>query len=215
VLSRVSREDWSAGAFPWLSVREAFIGIVPAVVMSVSFSGELAFEIHVPNNQLYSAYLALRKAGNEFDMILFGSHAVESMRLEKGYRHWKADLITEFNPFESNLDRFVKMGKPDFIGKNSLEEMIANGPRQSFVSMIVDCTQAAAHPGASVLMEDKVVGTVTSGDWGHRINKNIAMAFVDPEYSKLGTELRLNILGKEYTAVVVSPDLYQPEIAAF
>ena len=88
--------------------------------MSVSFSGELAYEIHVPNNQLYSAYLALRKAGEAHGLQLFGSLAVESMRLEKGYRHWKTDLITEFTPFESGLSRFVKLDIGDFIGKEAL-----------------------------------------------------------------------------------------------
>ena len=91
-------------------------GIAPAVVMSVSFSGELAYEIHVPNAQLYAAYLALRKAGEAHGMRLFGSRAVESMRMEKGYLHWKADILTEFDPYETGLDRFVKMDK-EFVGK--------------------------------------------------------------------------------------------------
>lgn len=107
VLSAVSRGDWSAGAFPWLSVREAFIGFAPAVVMSVSFSGELAYEIHIPNAHLYAAYRAIRAAGEGHGLRLFGARAVESMRLEKGYLHWKSDLLTEFDPFETGLDRFV------------------------------------------------------------------------------------------------------------
>jgi dimethylglycine dehydrogenase len=215
VLSKVSRADWSGAAFPWLSVREAFIGIAPAVVMSVSFSGELAYEIHVPNNQLYSAYLALKKAGKEFGLTLFGSLAVESMRLEKGYRHWKADLITEFNPFECDLGRFVKINKPGFVGKDALVQMAKEKPRQKFISMVVDHTDAASHPGTSVMVDGKVVGTVTSGDWGHRINKNIAMAFVDPVHSDLGSVLQLNILGQMYSATVVGPDLYQPKVALY
>ncbi|NRB01175.1 MAG: FAD-dependent oxidoreductase, partial [Rhodobacteraceae bacterium] len=93
VLSGVSRGDWSADAFPWLSVREATVGTAPAVVMVVSFSGELAYEIHVPNAQLLSASEALRSAGDRFGMHLFGSRAVESMRLEKGFLHWKGNLL--------------------------------------------------------------------------------------------------------------------------
>ncbi|MEO1365478.1 MAG: FAD-dependent oxidoreductase, partial [Pseudomonadota bacterium] len=105
VLRTVSRGDWSAEAFPWLSVRRAFVGIAPAVIMSVSFSGELAYEIHVPNAQLYAAYLALRAAGEAHGLRMFGARAVESMRMEKGFLHWKADLITEFDPFETGLER--------------------------------------------------------------------------------------------------------------
>ncbi|WP_405401245.1 FAD-dependent oxidoreductase [Paracoccus sp. Ld10] len=211
VLSAASRGDWSAQAFPWLSVRRAFVGIAPAVVMSVSFSGELAYEIHVPNNQLYAAYLALRKAGEEHGLRLFGSHAVESMRLEKGYRHWKADLITEFDPLESALDRFVKLDKPDFIGKSALETHVQQGPRRKFVSLVLDCTHAPAHGGDSIMLDGKCVGTITSGGWGYRVGKNIAMGFVDPAVADIGTALSVEVIGEPVPATVVEPCLYDPE----
>ena len=211
VLSAVARGEWSKAKFPWLSVREAFIGIVPAVVMSVSFSGELAYEIHVPNNQLYAAYLALQTAGEAFGMTLFGSYAVESMRLEKGYRHWKADLITEFDPFESALDRFVLLDKGDFVGKAALLERKAAGPTRLFVSLLLDCTHAPAHGGDSIVTPDgKCIGTITSGDWGHRTNSNIAMGFVDTEFAALNTALMVEIMGEPVAATVVKPDRYDP-----
>ena len=120
VLSAAARGGWSATDFPWLSVRETQIGIAPATVMGVSFSGELAYEIHIPNESLHAAYLALRKAGEPHGLQLFGSRAVESMRLEKGFLHWKADILTEFDPFETGLDRFVNLEKGDFVGKSAL-----------------------------------------------------------------------------------------------
>ena len=89
VLQAVSRADWSKAGFPWLSVRECFIGFAPATVMAVSFSGEMAYEIHVPNASLFAAYTALREAGKVHGMKLFGAHAVDSMRMEKSYLHWK------------------------------------------------------------------------------------------------------------------------------
>lgn len=211
VLAAASRGDWSAAAFPWLSVRRAFVGIAPAVVMSVSFSGELAYEIHVPNAQLYAAYLALRKAGQPHGLRLFGSYAVESMRLEKGYRHWKADLVTEFNPFESGLTRFVKMDKPAFIGKAALEKMVAAGPRRAFVSMVIDATHATAHGGDSILAGGRVVGSITSVAWGHRVRKNIAMGFVEPAFAAEGTRLMVEVIGQPTPATVVPECLYDPE----
>ena len=96
--------------------------------MRVSYSGELAYELHIPMPELMSAYLALRKAGVEFGMTLFGMRAVESMRLEKGYLHWKSDLITEFNPLETGLDRFIH-DKPDYIGRDAFMAMKQQGPR--------------------------------------------------------------------------------------
>jgi len=208
VLSTASRGDWSQAAFPWLSVRRAFVGIAPAVVMSVSFSGELAYEIHVPNAQLYAAYLALRKAGEANGLRLFGSYAVESMRLEKGYRHWKADLVTEFTPFDANLGRFVKLDKPAFIGKSALAK---SRPRRAFVSMVLDCTHAPAHGGDSILSDGRVIGTVTSAGWGHRVGKNIAMGFVDPAFADIGTKLHVEVIGKPVPAEVAPECLYDPE----
>ena len=169
VLSAVSRADWSAEAFPWLSVRECFIGIAPAIVMGVSFSGELAYEIHVPNSQLYAAWLALRQAGEAHGMQIFGARAVESMRLEKGYLHWKADLLTEFDPFETGLDRFVKLDKGDFIGREALLKRQADGPSRKLVCLRIDGDTAPAHGGSSVMKDGAVVGTVTSGSFGPSI----------------------------------------------
>ncbi|MFK7857228.1 MAG: FAD-dependent oxidoreductase [Granulosicoccus sp.] len=211
VLSVVSRDDWSRAAFPWLHVRSAFIGIVPAVVMSVSFSGELAFEIHVPNNQLLSAFNTLQNAGREHGLRLFGSHAVESMRVEKGYRHWKSDLVTEYNPFESSLDRFVSMDKGEFIGKDALQTMLENGLRRSFVSLSIDCTHAQTHAGASICCDGDVVGSVTSAAWGYRTGKNLCMGFVLPDFAQTGNQLTVDVVGVATLAEVVEPCQYDVE----
>ena len=211
VLTFVARGDWSPKAFPWLSVREAFVGIVPAVVMSVSFSGELAYEIHVPNAQLYAAYLALSEAGKAHGMRLFGARAVESMRLEKGYLHWKSDILTEFDPFETGLARFVDTEKPDFIGKAALQARQADGPKRKLVSLAVDSEDRPAHPGASVMHGDRVVGTITSGDWGHRVGQNLALGFVEPGCAKVGTALHLDLLGDRVDAQVIRGCPYDPE----
>lgn len=210
VLSKAARGDWSKDAFPWLSVRECFIGFAPATVMAVSFSGELAYEIHVPNSALYAAYLALTDAGVEHELGLFGTRAVESMRMEKGFLHWKSDLITEFDPFETGLDRFVKMDKPDFIGKAALENRVRNGVQKRLVSLEIDCDHAPAYGGASLMKGDDVVGTITSGAWGYRVGKNLAYAFIDPSLSEIGTCVKLDLLGQLVDANVFAPSPYDP-----
>ena len=214
VLSAVARGSWTAQEFPWLSVRETFIGIAPAIVMAVSFSGELAYEIHIPNAQLYAAYLALRAAGYAHDMTLFGARAVDSMRLEKGYLHWKADILTEFDPFETSLDRFVRMEKDDFVGKAALERRIENGPARKRVTLEVRCDDRPAHPGASVMKDGQVVGTVTSGGWGHRVGKNLAYAFIKTPLAEETTDgLKVDLLGDVIDCAVVSSGQYDPENA--
>lgn len=211
VLQNAARGDWSAQALPWLSVKKATIGIAPAIVMAVSFSGELAFEIHIPNAQLLSAYKTLRQAGKEHGLQLFGMRAVESMRLEKGYRHWKADLLTEYNIYESALDRFVSTSKPEFIGKSALQAMQAQGLRRQFVSLTLNCQHAPTHGGASVTQNGQVVGTVTSAGFGYRTNQNIALAFVDPACCEMGSELFVDVVGKAVSAQVSAFCRYDPD----
>jgi len=214
VLQACSRADWSKEAFPWLSVREAFIGFSAVTVLGVSFSGELAYEIHVPNASLYAVYLALREAGNAHGLKIFGARAVESMRMEKGFLHWKADLLTEFDPFETGLDRFVKIDKDaDFIGKEALNARMENGPLRKLVTLKVSHDTAPAHGGASLMDGDTVVGTITSGDYGHRVGMNLAYAFVMPQKAVIGTVMKLDLCGDMIDAEVITPSPYDPSFA--
>ena len=211
VLSGASRGDWSADAFPWLSVREATVGTAPAVVMVVSFSGELAYEIHVPNAQLLSAYEALRSAGDRFGMHLFGSRAVESMRLEKGFLHWKGDLLTEIDPYEAGLGRFVREEKVDFVGKETLQKRRAQGPSKCLVTLVLDCDERSAQPGASVMVDEEIVGAVTSGAWGYRTEMNLALAYVSPEFATRGATVQCDLLGDLIAAQVIESGPYDPD----
>jgi dimethylglycine dehydrogenase len=204
------RTDFSKKAFPWMRARTVMLGHAQMVAMSVSFSGELAYELHIPNEQLYLAWTLLQEAGKAFDLSMFGLYATESMRMEKSYRHWKADLLYERNPMESGLDRFVNMDKPDFIGKEALQKEIARGPLKLFVTLVVECDIAAAHVGDPIYLGDQLVGSVTSGAYGHRLQKNIAMGFVAPEQAATGTKLTIEILGERREAEVVEGCLYDP-----
>ena len=204
------RSDWSQAAFPWLRARPMFIEHAEVIAMNVSFSGELAYELHVPNEQLYLVWQILNRAGSEFNLGYFGLYATESMRLEKGFLHWKSDLIYERNPLEARLDRFVKLDKDDFIGKQALLEQVERGPRKLLVSLSVDCELAPAHGGDGVFAGPRQVGSVTSGGYGHRVGQNIAFAYVEPDQAEPGTELSVAILGERYAARVSEPVRYDP-----
>ena len=203
--------DWSKAAFPWLSVRHRFIGQSQIVAMSVSFSGELAYELHVPNEQLYQVYQTIEQAGSAYGLKHFGLYATESMRLEKGYRHWKADLIDEYNPFEAGLRRFMRFDKGDYAGKTMLEALASEPLRRRFVVMTIDADHAAPHSGDSIWAEGRVIGTITSAGWGHRVGKNIAFGYVDTEYADAGAQFEVDIIGDKFTATVGPECLYDPE----
>ena len=202
--------DWSSGAFPWLTCRRTEIAGAAVVAMSVSFSGELAWELHVPNPDLCAVHDALWTAGEAHNMRRFGLYATESMRLEKGYRHWKADLITEFNPVESGLERFVAKDKPDFAGKAALEARLAQGLRRKFVSLVIESDLAPAHSGDSIMAGDAVVGTVTSAAYGFRTAENLAMGFVHPSFAEAGRTLEVLVIGQRLSARVVEECRYDP-----
>ncbi|GAW35849.1 4-methylaminobutanoate oxidase [Roseovarius sp. A-2] len=211
VLSDCARGDWTAEAFSWLSVRDCCIGFAPATVMGISFSGELAYEIHVPNASLYAAYLALREAGEAHGLKLFGARAVDSMRMEKGFLHWKADLLTEFDPFETGLSRFVKLDKGEFIGRAALLKRQETGPGRKLVTLRIEAQHAPAHPGASLMRGDDVVGTITSGDYGHRVGMNLGYAFIAPELARIGAAMELDLCGERVGAKVIEPSPYDPD----
>jgi len=119
-------------------------------------------------------------------------------------------LLTEFDPFETGLDRFVTLDKGNFIGKSVLEKRLKEGPKQKLVSLKINCTHAPAHSGASLIDGNKVIGTITSGDWGHRVCMNLAYAFVDPNKSKIGAKFTLDLLGELVPAEVIAAGPYDP-----
>ena len=131
------------------------------------------------------------------------------MRIEKGFLDWKADLLTEFDPFETGLDRFVDLGK-DFVGCEALRARRQRGPKRKRVTLEVASAVAPAHGGASLMSGGAVVGTITSGDWGHRVGKNLAYGFVAPDYAMGGTALTLDLCGALVGATVIDDGPYDP-----
>ena len=163
--------------------------------MSVSFSGQLAFELHVPNEQLYFIWQLLKSAGEGFNLSQLGLYSTESMRLEKGYLHWKAEIIDEFNPIEAGLDRFVQFNKSDFVGKQALLKTLAKGCVKKIVTLQVACEFALDQGGDPVFHNNKQVGVVSSAGYGHRVNKNLAFAYVDAELAQINQSFTVRIIG--------------------
>ena len=212
LLARVTpRDDVSSNALPWLTAKPVTVGHARALAMAVSFSGELAFELHIANEALYLAWTELQQAGAEFDLRPFGLYAAESMRLEKGFAHWKADLMYEHSPFDTGLDRFVRMDKPHFVGKEALQARHAAGVNFEFRLMSVDTDHAPAHGGDPIYHNGVQVGSVTSGGWGHRVGQNLVMGHV-----KAGTPrdaMTVGILGEQYAATTHDEALYDPSFS--
>jgi len=158
----------------------------------------LGWEIHCKIDNALEIYDAVLGAGAK----PFGMWALESMRLEKGYRSWKGDLSTDYTLLEGGLDRFIKMDKPKFIGKAALEAQLAKGLTKRFAILIVDSPEYDPLYMSTVWLGDQIVGEITSCGWGHRTGKCIAFAMLGIDHHAVGTELEIDVFGQRVKAVV-------------
>ena len=214
LLALLTRADLSNAAFPWLSVRQIELGYTRALALRVNYVGELGWELHIPVEHMLAVYDLLWEAGEQFGISDFGLYAMESLRLEKCYRYWKADLTTEYTPYMASLDRFVKLDKPaGFIGQEALRREAASGPRERFVPLIVDAADADAAAVSIVYDGDAQIGLVTSGGFGYRLGKSIALAYLRTDAAVPGKVLEVEILGERRRAVVGREPLYDPDNA--
>jgi dimethylglycine dehydrogenase len=210
VLARVTAANLSSAAFPWLSWQPIEIGGIGVRVLRVSYLGELGWELHVPMGDAPAIYDRLWSAGADLGLRDVGIYAVDSLRIEKCYRSWKQDLTTEFSAFAAGLDRFVDLGKPEFPGRAALIQERERGVVDRLVPLLVDAREADAPIAASVFDGEDRVGIVTSGGFGHRINRSIALAYVRSAYANPGRQLAIEIFGDRRSAVVATEPLYDP-----
>ncbi len=196
-------------AATWMAVQDATVAGKPAKLFRVSFAGELGWEVHTAFDDSSAVYDAIKAAG----ATPFGMYALNSMRIEKGYRTWKGDLSTDYSMLEAGLDRWVKFDKPqDFKGKAALTAERDAGITKRFVTMIVEAGDQDAPYMSTVYHDGTVVGETTSGDWGYRVGASIALGTIRADLAVEGTELEINIFGRMCKAIVQADrPLWDPE----
>ena len=196
---------------PWLTHQFATVAGQKAFLIRVSFTGELGWEVHVEGDAMVPVYDAIIAAGAK----PFGMYALNSLRIEKGYRAWKGDLSTDYTLLEGGLERFVRFDKPhEFTGKAALLAEKQRGRAKGFVTLIVEGGDADAPYMSTIWHDGKVVGETTSGAWGYRVNASIALGMVRADLAVPGTELEVEIYGERCRAVVQEDQpLWDPENA--
>lgn len=213
------QEDFSNAGFAWLQHREITLGGVACRVIRASYTGELGWEIHVPAERTTKIYGLVQQAGRDHDIRDFGMFALDSMRLEKGYRSWKTDLSSDFSLFESGLENWLSPDKKDFIGKRALlaERKVREArPGRTFVVLRLDEGKPEENGEAlylsSVFKGDKRAGLVLHGAYGHRIGASIAYAILEPRFAFAGARLEIEVAGKRRSAILQKRNcLYDPE----
>ena len=195
LLKKISQADLSNNAFPWPSCQVIEVAGRKVTALRVNYVGELGWELHVPMNDLVHVYDAITEAGQEFGISDFGMYAMDCLRLEKGYRSWKQDITHEYTPYDAGLERFVKLEKGDFIGRDALRARHAAGEKERFVPLIVEGNTADA-PSCSIVFKD---------------GKNIALSYVRLDLAEVGTKLEVEILGTRFPAVVAEEPIFDPK----
>ena len=195
-------------ALPWLTMQSALVCGVPCQLMRVSFAGELGWEIHCPADQAPVIWDALAAAG----VTPFGMWALNSLRIEKGYRAWKGDLSTDYSILQGGLERFVDWSKPDFPGKAAMLAEKEAGPTRRFVLLHVQAGDCDAPYMSTLWHQGEIVGETTSGAWGYRVNHSVALGMVRADLAQPGTKIEVEIYGQRHSAVV-QPDghLWDPK----
>ena len=212
LLQKLTDADLSNEAFPWLTGKRINVGHAMADALRVNFVGELGWELHHPIEMQTTIFDLLMEAGREFDIRPFGIRAMDAMRIEKSYRLIPRELSIEYAALESGLDRFVHLNKGTFIGRDALVEWQQQGFRNRFVTLEVhDAETADARGNEAVWKEGELVGRCTSGGFGWRLDKSLALAMVRPELGELGSELEVQILGRNHPATVIVESPFDPE----
>lgn len=207
ILQAMTDDDLSNAAFPYLTVREIEVGLASGVrAARVGYVGELGWELHVPTEYAAHAYERLKEAGADHRLIDAGYRAIESLRLEKGYVYWSSDVTPDTNPYEAGLGFAVALDKGDFIGRDALQRIKAEGPARRLATLAVDGF-APLIGGETILADGEVVGTTTSAGYGYTVGKTIALGYL-PASLPASASLAIEAYGKSYAAARGPRSLY-------
>ena len=210
VLEKAVYGDVSNEAFKFSTSQEFYVNRTKCRINRMNYVGELGFEIFHPIEQQVAVYNALMEAGADFKIRFVGMHAMDSMRLEKGYLAWKSEMTLHHTPLETNVGWTVKLDK-EFIGKQGILKQKEAGIPQKLVCLVVEATDSDAWGYNPILKDGERIGMTSSGGYGHRVQKSIALGYVASEFAAVGTKMEVEILGRAKSAEVVAMPLYDPQ----
>jgi 4-methylaminobutanoate oxidase (formaldehyde-forming) len=211
ILEKVTRADVSNAGFPYMTARRIMIGDVPALASRVTYVGELGWEFYCPMEYGLRLWDTLWEAGQAEGMVAAGYKAIDSLRLEKGYRYWSSEISPDYTPLEAGLGFAIRMNKAEFIGKEALLAQKKAGLKRKLCCMTLSDDRTIALGKEPIRSKDgKVIGWVASGGYGYSVEKSIIYAYLPVEYATAGTEFEVEFFGEPVGAVVVQSPLWDP-----
>jgi 4-methylaminobutanoate oxidase (formaldehyde-forming) len=194
-----------------MTAKPMTVGPVPVLAMRVTYVGELGWEFYCPIEYGQQLWDTLWKAGEPEGMVAAGYKAIDSLRLEKGYRYWGADMNPDYTPYEAGLGFAVKLDKGDFIGREALLKQKKDGIKQKLCCLSLADPTAVALGNEPLFHMDKVVGWITSGGYGYAVKKSLAYGFLPVELAKAGTALEVELFGERLGVTVENDPTYDPK----
>lgn len=211
VLERVTAGDVSNGGFPFMTARRMPVGLAPAIVARLSVTGELGYEIYVPTLYMEPVFATLQRVCDAFSGRWVGMYALNSLRLEKSYGIWSREFSRDYSPHMAGLSRFIDYEKPAFIGREAALKDRETPPARRLVTLVIEADDADATGYEPIYRADEMVGFVTSGGYGHCVEKSLAMGYLDSGVHTDCEDLTVTILGEPRPARVVSQALIDPK----
>jgi 4-methylaminobutanoate oxidase (formaldehyde-forming) len=208
VLQPLTPADLSNDAFPYMSLQEITVGDVPVRALRVTYVGELGWELYCPTEYGLGLWRAIWEAGQEHGIVAGGYRAIDSMRLEKGYRVWGADITPDETPYEGGVGFCVKLDKGEFVGREALVAAKEDGPRQRLACIALDDPRSIALGNEPVRVDGNVVGRVTTGGYGYTVEHSIAYAYLPAALVVPGTAVAIEIFGRWVEGEVAAEPLF-------
>ncbi|MEX0709629.1 MAG: FAD-dependent oxidoreductase [Chloroflexota bacterium] len=211
ILASTTTDDVGNEAFPYLTTRPITVGHVPVTALRVTYVGELGWELYCPAEYGAQLWDTLWEAGRPLGLLAGGYRAIDSLRLEKGYRVWSSDITPEETPFEAGLGFAVRLTKEtDFIGRDALIAAKEAGPRKRLACMVIDDPRSVALGNEPVRVNGEIVGRVTSGGYGFTVQRSIAFAYLPPALAAVGQTGEVEIFGEWVGWTVNAEPLFDP-----
>jgi dimethylglycine dehydrogenase len=213
VLTRCTDADLSNPMFRWLTGKQITLAGVRLLALRINYVGELGWELHMPMAEMPQVFAALLRAGEPHGLMLFGTYAMNSLRMEKAYHAWGTELTNEVTLIAANMERFIDFSK-DFIGKPGTLREQRDGPPSKLVYLSVAAIDCDCHGSEPVYLGDRVVGLTTGGAYGHAVNQSLAFAYVEPALAQLGTQFEILMMDRRCPAIILSRAAWDPENAS-
>ncbi len=210
LVQSVSENDLSHQAFPYLTARWIYVRQVPVLALRISYVGELGWELYAPTEYGLHLWDTLWEAGRPLGLAAAGGGAFESLRLEKGYRLWGADVHTEYNPLEAGLGFAVRMDKKNFLGRAALERIRSTGVSRKWCCLRLEDPDTVLMGAEPVRLDGNRVGYVTSAGYGYTVRESLAFSYLPTEVSQPGSHVEIDYFEQPQAATVVSLPRYDP-----